>query len=66
MIVFVCGGVFVFQTTTDGRRKIIDLVDCTGSGDVDTTTVCRTEEEKDRKIEGITGRKLQVHVCVSV
>ena len=27
------------QTTTDGRPKIIDVVDCSGSGDVDTSKV---------------------------
>ena len=60
------GGVSILQTTPDGRRKIVDLVDCTGSGDVDTSTVCKTDGVTGREIEGLTGRKLQVCVCVCV
>jgi tripeptidyl-peptidase-2 len=36
---------------------VIDLVDCTGSGDVDTSTVV---EAKDGVLQGLTGRKLQI------
>ena len=38
----------------DGRPKIIEVVDATGSGDVDMSTV-RTEAQ-DNSIEGTTGR----------
>ena len=43
------------QTTPDGRPKIIDVVDGSGSGDVRTTTV---RELKDGKLTGLTGRTL--------
>lgn len=46
-----------FQETPDGRRKIIDLIDASGSGDVDTSTVC---EVTDGCLKGLTGRKLKV------
>jgi tripeptidyl-peptidase-2 len=45
------------QTTPDGRPKIIDVVDGTGSGDVDTSTIVESE---DGHIEGLTGRVLAV------
>ena len=41
----------------DGRRKIVDLIDASGSGDVDTSTVC---EATDGYLNGLTGRKLKV------
>ncbi|MCH7725669.1 MAG: S8 family serine peptidase, partial [Planctomycetes bacterium] len=46
------------QTTSDGKPKIVDLVDGSGSGDVDTSTVRKLD--KDKKIEGLTGKKLKV------
>lgn len=52
----ICGSMF-FQETPDGRRKIIDLIDASGSGDVDTSTVC---EVTDGCLKGLTGRKLKV------
>jgi len=50
-------GVAGLQVTSDGRPKIIDVVDCTGSGDVDTT------EEKPinadtNTVVGLSGRTL--------
>lgn len=46
------------QLTTQGEKKIIDIVDCTGSGDVDMTTIRDLDE--DGCVEGIYGNKMKV------
>ena len=48
-------GAVGLQTTIDGRPKVIDIVDATGSGDVDTSKVVKPE---DGKVTGLSGRTL--------
>ena len=38
----------------------MDLIDTTGSGDVDTSTVRKTEGGEGRQVEGLTGRTLHI------
>ena len=45
------------QTTSDGKHKMIDLVDCTGAGDVDTS---KEAEPAGGELTGLSGRKLQL------
>jgi tripeptidyl-peptidase-2 len=45
------------QVTTDGKPKIIDVVDGSGSGDVSTKTVRRADQGK---LAGLSGRTLDV------
>ena len=44
------------QTTTTGERKILDVIDASGSGDVDMFT--EIELDSDEPVVGLTGRTL--------
>jgi len=46
-----------FQVTSDGKPKVIGRYDCSGAGDVDTSTVVQS---KDGELQGLTGRKLKI------
>ncbi|KAG4304796.1 hypothetical protein PORY_001849 [Pneumocystis oryctolagi] len=50
------------QYTTDGKPKIIDIIDCSGAGDVDMTTFSEVFDEGDVfSIIGLSGKKLKVN-----
>uniref|UniRef100_A0A0K2T109 Tripeptidyl-peptidase 2 n=1 Tax=Lepeophtheirus salmonis TaxID=72036 RepID=A0A0K2T109_LEPSM len=51
-------GVPGLQTTSDGKRKIIDRIDASGTGDVDTSTL--SSPSADGKIIGLSGRTLNL------
>ena len=45
------------QTTSDGKPKLLDMIDATGSGDVDTSTIRHAEEDH---LQGLSGRTLSI------
>ncbi|KAG6541056.1 hypothetical protein Mapa_017543 [Marchantia paleacea] len=47
------------ETTSDGKPKVVDVLDCTGSGDVDTSTVVKADG--DGYLIGASGARLQVN-----
>jgi tripeptidyl-peptidase-2 len=47
------------QVTSDGKPKILDVIDCTGSGDVDTSKVVKADA--DGCIRGASGASLVVN-----
>ena len=51
-------GAASLQTTSDGKPKIIDLLDGTGSGDVNTTVIQSAEKNQ---LKGLTGRVLTIN-----
>lgn len=46
--------ILILKEIFDGRRKIVDLIDVSGSGDVDTLIVC---EVVDGCFNGVIGRR---------
>ena len=46
------------STTSEGLPKVIDILDATGSGDVDTSVIGTPNE--DAQVEGLSGRRLQL------
>ena len=46
-------------TTSDGRPKYVDFVDCTGGGDIDTSKKAKPSED-GKTIEGLSGRTLKL------
>lgn len=61
---FICS-----QVCPDGSPKVVDIVDCTGSGDVDTSTVIKGDAVKTadttgegvvREIKGLSGRSVAI------
>ncbi|CAK9160937.1 unnamed protein product [Ilex paraguariensis] len=47
------------QVTSDGKPKILDVLDCTGSGDIDTSSVVKADA--DGCIQGASGASLIVN-----
>ena len=45
------------QVCPDGRPKMLDVIDCTGGGDVDTS---HSATPTDGKLTGLTGRALTI------
>ncbi|CAH0476169.1 unnamed protein product [Peronospora belbahrii] len=51
-------GAIGLQTTPDGRPKVIDIIDATGAGDINTSTIL---EAKDGQLTLATGRVLKLN-----
>jgi tripeptidyl-peptidase-2 len=49
------------QWLPDGTNKIVDLVDCTGSGDVAMTPAELVAGESTPTLKGLTGRTLKLN-----
>ncbi|KRH38464.1 hypothetical protein GLYMA_09G137200v4 [Glycine max] len=47
------------QITSDGKPKVLDVIDCTGSGDIDTSKVVKADS--DGRICGASGASLVIN-----
>lgn len=48
------------HVTTEGKPKFIDVIDATGSGDIDTSKVVKLDKDSSTIITGASGRKLKI------
>lgn len=55
---------YEFQVTSEGKPKVIARYDCSGAGDVDTSTVVTVENGNE--IIGLSGRTLVVNTILHV
>ncbi|KAJ2862346.1 hypothetical protein GGH94_004322 [Coemansia aciculifera] len=49
------------QLTSDGKRKVLDFVDCTGSGDVALSSPLKCSADADLELKGPSGRTLKLN-----
>ncbi|KAJ1722431.1 hypothetical protein LPJ53_003157 [Coemansia erecta] len=49
------------QVTSDGKRKVVDFIDCTGSGDVLLGPPQKCSDEKPLELTGVSGRILRLN-----
>ncbi|XP_047941197.1 tripeptidyl-peptidase 2 isoform X1 [Salvia hispanica] len=47
------------EVTSDGKPKVLDVIDCTGSGDIDTSTIVKADDSGC--IKGTSGNSLVVN-----
>ena len=48
-------------TTSDGKPKFVDFLDCTGGGDIDTSKKAASrEQDGDLVLDGLSGRMLKL------
>lgn len=53
-------GAVGLKVTSDGKRKVLDFIDCTGSGDVIMSEPVKSEGE-ELEIKGVSGRTLKLN-----
>ena len=49
------------SVTPDGKPKILDIIDCTGDGDIKTSSKVEAKVEHGVTIKGMTGRDLKLN-----
>ena len=57
-------GALGLQTLPDGKPKLIDMVDCTGSGDVDVSTQVNATKDDESgvwTVQGLSGKTLRLN-----